>query len=37
MSRDKISKVDACLVLNFDKTKNGQVLKNYIYFDHLCA
>ena len=30
MSREKISKVDACLVLNFDKTKNGQVFSNYI-------
>ena len=30
MSRDKISKVDAMLVLNFDKEKEGKVYKNYI-------
>lgn len=30
MSRDKISKVDAILVLNFDKQKEGKVYKNYI-------
>jgi len=30
MSREKISKVDAILVLNFDKEKEGIVYKNYI-------
>ncbi|MBQ2872416.1 MAG: hypothetical protein IJE89_00235 [Bacilli bacterium] len=30
LSREKISKVDAVLVLNYDKEKNGQVYKNYI-------
>ena len=30
MSRDKISKVDAILVLNFDKEKEGIVYKNYV-------
>ena len=30
MSRDKISKVDAILVLNFDKEKEGKVYNNYI-------
>lgn len=30
LSREKISKIDAVLVLNYDKTKNGQVYKNYI-------
>ena len=30
MSRDKISKVDAILVLNFDKQKEGKVYKKYI-------
>ena len=30
MSRHKISKVDAILVLNFDKEKEGIVYKNYI-------
>lgn len=29
-SRDKISKVDAILVLNYDKEKNGKIFKNYI-------
>ena len=29
-SRDKIGSIDAILVLNYDKEKNGQVLKNYI-------
>lgn len=29
-SRKKISKVDACLVLNFDRKKNGTLYKNYI-------
>ena len=30
MSRDKIKQVDAILVLNFDKEKEGKVYKNYI-------
>ena len=30
MSEEKISNVDAILVLNFDKEKNGEVYKNYI-------
>ena len=30
MSREKVSKVDACLVLNFDKVKNGTTYYNYI-------
>ena len=30
LSRDKISKVDAILVLNFDKEKEGRIYKNYI-------
>lgn len=29
-SREKISKVDCCLVLNFDKEKQGNVYHNYI-------
>ena len=29
-SREKISKVDAILVLNYDKEKNGKILSNYI-------
>ena len=29
-SRDKISNVDCCLVLNFDKTKKGATYHNYI-------
>lgn len=29
-SREKINKVDCCLVLNFDKEKNGTIYKNYI-------
>lgn len=29
-SRNKIKDVDAVLVLNFDKVKNGEVLENYI-------
>jgi len=29
-SRNKISKIDAILVLNFDKEKEGNVYKNYI-------
>lgn len=29
-SRKKISEVDCCLVLNFDKNKNNIVYKNYI-------
>ena len=29
-SRDKISKVDAILVLNFDKEKDGVIYNNYI-------
>lgn len=29
-SRDKISSIDAILVLNFDKNKNGIIYKNYI-------
>ena len=29
-SRKKISKVDAILVLNYDKEKNGKILNNYI-------
>ena len=29
-SRNKIGKVDAVLVLNYNKEKNGQKLKNYI-------
>lgn len=30
MSEDKISNMDAVLVLNYDKTKEGVVYKNYI-------
>lgn len=30
LSREKISQIDAVLVLNYDKEKNGQVYKNYI-------
>ena len=30
MSRDKIKDVDAVLVLNYDKVKNGKTLSNYI-------
>ena len=30
MSRNKISNIDAILVLNFDKEKYGVILKNYI-------
>ena len=30
MSEEKISKMDAVLVLNFDKEKDGKVYKNYI-------
>ena len=30
MSRNKIKDVDACLVLNFDKTKRGTTYYNYI-------
>ena len=30
LSRTKISKIDAVLVLNYDKEKNGQVYHNYI-------
>lgn len=30
MSEEKISKMDAVLVLNFDKEKDGQIYKNYI-------
>ena len=30
LSRNKMSQVDAILVLNFDKVKNGIVYKNYI-------
>ena len=29
-SRDKVSLNDAILVLNYDKEKNGKVLKNYV-------
>ena len=29
-SRDKIKDIDAILVLNYDKVKNGNVLSNYI-------
>lgn len=29
-SKEKINNVDAVLVLNYDKNKNGEVLKNYI-------
>lgn len=29
-SREKVSKVDAILVLNYSKEKNGKVLENYI-------
>lgn len=29
-SRNKIRDVDCCLVLNFDKEKNGVIYKNYI-------
>ena len=29
-SKDKISKTDELLILNFSKEKNGKVLKNYI-------
>jgi hypothetical protein len=29
-SRDKVSLTDAILVLNYDKEKNGNVLKNYV-------
>lgn len=29
-SKEKISLVDAVLVLNYDKEKNGEILKNYI-------
>ena len=29
-SREKISKIDAILVLNYSKEKNGNILKNYI-------
>lgn len=29
-SRDKISKIDAILVLNYDKTKDGKLYKNYV-------
>lgn len=30
MSRDKIKDVDAVVVLNYDKVKNGKTLSNYI-------
>ena len=30
MSRDKIKEVDAVVVLNYDKVKNGKTLSNYI-------
>jgi hypothetical protein len=30
LSEETIKKVDALLVLNFDKEKNGMILKNYI-------
>lgn len=29
-SREKVSSIDAILVLNYDKEKNGQILRNYI-------
>ena len=29
-SREKVSKVDAILVLNYSKEKNGKILENYI-------